>query len=80
MLITFVLKLIKAVEYQLWYTILITLVFLFTIFVQEFGTTLQDAERRDFTINALFYNLQTRKVEDFTHLVSNFVTKENSQK
>ena len=32
----------------------------------EIGTPLQDAERRDFTINALFYNLQTRAVEDFT--------------
>lgn len=26
----------------------------------------QDAFRRDFTINALFYNLGTRQVEDFT--------------
>jgi tRNA nucleotidyltransferase (CCA-adding enzyme) len=32
----------------------------------EFGTPLQDAERRDFTINALFYNLHTREIEDFT--------------
>ena len=32
----------------------------------EIGTPLQDAERRDFTINALFYNLQTWEVEDFT--------------
>ncbi|CAI5717312.1 unnamed protein product [Hyaloperonospora brassicae] len=30
------------------------------------GTPQQDAERRDFTINALFYNLATRQVEDFT--------------
>ena len=27
---------------------------------------LQDAERRDLTVNALFYNLNTRTVEDFT--------------
>ncbi len=26
----------------------------------------QDAERRDLTVNALFYNLNTRTVEDFT--------------
>jgi tRNA nucleotidyltransferase (CCA-adding enzyme) len=32
----------------------------------EFGTPLQDAERRDFTINALFYNLHTKEIEDFT--------------
>jgi tRNA nucleotidyltransferase/poly(A) polymerase len=30
------------------------------------GTPLEDAERRDFTINALFYNLETREVEDLT--------------
>ena len=30
------------------------------------GTPIQDARRRDFTINALFYNLQTRQVEDWT--------------
>lgn len=30
------------------------------------GTPLEDAQRRDFTINALFYNLQTGKVEDYT--------------
>ncbi|KAJ3012882.1 UNVERIFIED_CONTAM: CCA tRNA nucleotidyltransferase, mitochondrial [Siphonaria sp. JEL0065] len=34
--------------------------------VMEFGTPLQDALRRDITINALFYNLHTKKVEDFT--------------
>ncbi|TYZ63654.1 hypothetical protein PybrP1_006787 [[Pythium] brassicae (nom. inval.)] len=33
---------------------------------QAFGTPLQDAERRDFTINSLFYNLSTQAVEDFT--------------
>lgn len=30
------------------------------------GTPLDDAERRDFTINSLFYNLNTRAVEDMT--------------
>ncbi|ORY52122.1 hypothetical protein BCR33DRAFT_712335 [Rhizoclosmatium globosum] len=34
----------------------------------EFGTPTQDAKRRDITINALFYNLHTREVEDFTEL------------
>jgi len=32
----------------------------------EIGTPLEDAERRDLTINALFYNINTRCVEDFT--------------
>ncbi|KAJ2672179.1 CCA tRNA nucleotidyltransferase, mitochondrial [Coemansia spiralis] len=32
----------------------------------EFGSPLEDALRRDITINALFYNIHTRKVEDFT--------------
>ena len=32
----------------------------------EIGTPQQDAERRDFTINSLFYNLATKQVEDFT--------------
>ncbi|KAJ2219734.1 CCA tRNA nucleotidyltransferase, mitochondrial [Coemansia sp. RSA 1722] len=32
----------------------------------EFGTPLEDALRRDITINALFYNIETRQVEDFT--------------
>ena len=32
----------------------------------EFGTAEEDAIRRDSTINALFYNLQTSQVEDFT--------------
>ncbi|GAB9464705.1 hypothetical protein Gpo141_00002132 [Globisporangium polare] len=32
----------------------------------EFGTPLQDAERRDFTINSLFYNISEHRVEDFT--------------
>lgn len=32
----------------------------------EFGTLLQDALRRDATLNALFYNLNEEKIEDFT--------------
>src|ERR1700728_45253 len=32
----------------------------------EFGTPEEDALRRDATINALFYNLRTQEVEDFT--------------
>ncbi|PNS18675.1 hypothetical protein CAC42_5214 [Sphaceloma murrayae] len=32
----------------------------------EFGTPEEDALRRDATINAMFYNLQTRQIEDFT--------------
>ncbi|KAL2629578.1 hypothetical protein R1flu_014264 [Riccia fluitans] len=32
----------------------------------EFGTPKQDAYRRDLTINSLFYNINTREVEDFT--------------
>jgi len=32
----------------------------------EFGTPEEDALRRDATVNALFYNLDTSKVEDFT--------------
>lgn len=30
------------------------------------GTPLTDALRRDFTINALFYNIETHQVEDWT--------------
>jgi tRNA nucleotidyltransferase (CCA-adding enzyme) len=33
---------------------------------QAFGSPLEDAERRDLTINALFYNLRTREIEDQT--------------
>ena len=32
----------------------------------EFGTAQEDALRRDATVNALFYNLDTQRVEDFT--------------
>lgn len=32
----------------------------------KFGTAAEDAYRRDATLNALFYNLQEQKVEDFT--------------
>jgi len=32
-----------------------------------FGTPKEDAERRDFTVNSLFYNLHTREVEDWTN-------------
>ncbi|KAF9454980.1 hypothetical protein P691DRAFT_792086 [Macrolepiota fuliginosa MF-IS2] len=32
----------------------------------SFGTPLEDAQRRDITINALFYNVHSREVEDFT--------------
>ncbi|KAK6499751.1 CCA tRNA nucleotidyltransferase, mitochondrial [Arthrobotrys musiformis] len=32
----------------------------------EFGTPIQDALRRDACVNALFYNLMTQEVEDFT--------------
>ena len=31
-----------------------------------FGTPLEDAERRDFTCNALFYNIETQQIEDWT--------------
>jgi tRNA nucleotidyltransferase (CCA-adding enzyme) len=35
-------------------------------YTKAFGTPLQDALRRDITINALFYNVHTRTVEDHT--------------
>lgn len=34
--------------------------------VASFGTAEEDALRRDFTLNALFYNANTRLVEDLT--------------
>lgn len=33
---------------------------------QSFGTPHEDAERRDTTINSLFFNVHTRRVEDWT--------------
>lgn len=33
---------------------------------QTFGTPLEDALRRDTTINSLFYNVHTRSIEDHT--------------
>ena len=33
----------------------------------EIGTPLSDAERRDLSINSLFYNINEQKVEDFTN-------------
>jgi tRNA nucleotidyltransferase/poly(A) polymerase len=33
---------------------------------QRFGTPLEDARRRDLTINALFYNINTTEIEDLT--------------
>lgn len=41
----------------------------------EFGTAEEDALRRDATINALFYNLQTGEVEDFTGGLSDMAAK-----
>jgi len=32
-----------------------------------FGTAEEDASRRDLTINALFYNINTGEIEDFTN-------------
>jgi len=32
----------------------------------EFGSPLEDSMRRDFTINALYYNLRSRRIEDYT--------------
>mmetsp|Transcript_34693 Transcript_34693/g.39538 ORF Transcript_34693/g.39538 Transcript_34693/m.39538 type:complete len:533 (-) Transcript_34693:214-1812(-) len=32
----------------------------------RFGTPLEDSQRRDFTINSLFFNLQTQLIEDWT--------------
>ena len=32
----------------------------------RFGSPAEDASRRDFTINTLFYNINTREIEDFT--------------
>jgi tRNA nucleotidyltransferase (CCA-adding enzyme) len=32
----------------------------------ELGTPKEDAERRDLTINSMFYNINTQEIEDFT--------------
>eukprot|EP00956_Cyclotella_meneghiniana_P011512 scaffold16169_cov62-Cyclotella_meneghiniana.AAC.3 len=37
-----------------------------TIQTRNFGSPLEDALRRDFTINSLFYNIRTNEVEDWT--------------
>ena len=37
------------------------------LFAQSFGSPLDDALRRDLTINALFYNLRTEVIEDQTN-------------
>lgn len=34
----------------------------------EVGTPEEDARRRDFTVNSLFYNINLQKVEDFTSM------------
>ncbi len=34
--------------------------------MQDIGTPLDDALRRDFTINSLFYNINTGEIEDYT--------------
>ncbi|GAB7362295.1 hypothetical protein MBLNU230_g2313t1 [Neophaeotheca triangularis] len=34
----------------------------------EFGTAEEDALRRDATVNAMFYNINTEKIEDYTNL------------
>ena len=41
---------------------------LFLFFLVEFGTPLEDARRRDCTINALYFNLDTMKMEDPTEM------------
>ncbi len=37
-----------------------------TLSQPQFGTPEEDAFRRDFTINSLFYNINTGLIEDFT--------------
>lgn len=34
--------------------------------MQDIGTPLDDALRRDFTMNSLFYNINTGEIEDYT--------------
>lgn len=38
------------------------------------GTPLEDALRRDFTINAIFFNINTRKIEDYTNGLTDLVS------
>ena len=45
------------------------LIFSIDELIQKIGTPEEDAFRRDLTINALFYNLNTNEVEDFTQKV-----------
>ena len=40
--------------------------------VVDAGTPLEDAKRRDLTINSLFYNVNTDEIEDFDGRVSSF--------
>src|SRR4051812_30462573 len=40
----------------------------YVVFVQSASTALEDALRRDFTINALFYNIHTHQVEDYVNV------------
>ena len=49
-----------------------------TYLVQTLGTPLEDALRRDITMNALFYNVHTRSVEDFTERVSRYLSCPNT--
>jgi tRNA nucleotidyltransferase (CCA-adding enzyme) len=37
-----------------------------SLITKKYGTPLEDAQRRDLTINALFYNVHTRSIEDHT--------------
>jgi len=39
---------------------------LLPVFLQSFGTPLEDALRRDFTINSMFYNVNDEVIEDYT--------------
>lgn len=41
----------------------------------EFGTAQEDALRRDATVNALFYNIHNRVIEDFTTGLSDMAAK-----
>src|SRR4051812_7988437 len=43
----------------------------FVVLVQAASTALEDALRRDFTINALFYNIHTHQVEAYVNVHTN---------